>query len=151
MTIVVVEKWIKKWRKTMRIIDADALKEKVISRLSRMGRYPPDDPPMVSFGEAVADMITDIDEQPTVDSVKYQKECKHRGKRLKVHPVDDGFFVETFNDVNYENDMKIDEALQHIDDILNEPNICEQCKKEHEQLKLWLEELIERRNKDKKR
>lgn len=38
----------------------------------------------------------------------------------------------------------IEEAIEHLDNILSDKdrwNRCEECKKEHEQLREWLEEL----------
>lgn len=42
--------------------------------------------------------------------------------------------------------MTLDEAIEHLQDKLNENNwSCEECRKEHLQLCLWLIELRERR------
>ena len=42
--------------------------------------------------------------------------------------------------------MTLDEAIEHLQDKLNEYNwSCEECRQEHLQLYLWLIELRERR------
>lgn len=45
--------------------------------------------------------------------------------------------------------MKLKEAVQHLDEILSEDkwSDCDECKKEHIQLRKWLVELQERRKK----
>lgn len=40
---------------------------------------------------------------------------------------------------NEEMDPK--EAIKHIDDIINNPETCEECRQEHLQLREWLERL----------
>lgn len=37
--------------------------------------------------------------------------------------------------------MTLDKAIEHIDCILLQDDICEECKKDHEQLRGWLIEL----------
>lgn len=47
--------------------------------------------------------------------------------------------------------MKLEEAIEHLNESLNDPNRdwgCEECKQEHEQLREWLIELKERRAAD---
>lgn len=40
--------------------------------------------------------------------------------------------------------IKLNEAIEHLEELIKTNNwICEECKKEHIQLKLWLEELRE--------
>ena len=44
--------------------------------------------------------------------------------------------------------MTLDEAIQHLTETLEDKNhewACEECKKEHQQLKEWLKELKDRR------
>lgn len=36
--------------------------------------------------------------------------------------------------------MAINEAIQHIEEIINNDSVCEKCKDEHKQLAYWLEE-----------
>jgi hypothetical protein len=46
----------------------------------------------------------------------------------------------------------LEDAIQHLKDILNDPKRdwpCEECKKEHEQLLAWLEELKAIKDKEK--
>lgn len=46
----------------------------------------------------------------------------------------------------------LEDAIQHLKDILNDPKHdwpCEECKKEHEQLLAWLEELKAIKDKEK--
>ena len=40
--------------------------------------------------------------------------------------------------------MTLQEAINHIDEVINHTE-CEECKKEHMQLKQWLLELQQRR------
>lgn len=40
--------------------------------------------------------------------------------------------------------MELQEAIEHIDEVIKYIS-CEECKKEHLQLKEWLIELLERR------
>lgn len=45
-------------------------------------------------------------------------------------------------------DKELKEAIEHLEDTLNDPDHdwgCEECKKEHEQLRNWLIELRFRR------
>lgn len=42
--------------------------------------------------------------------------------------------------------MSLDEAIEHIDEIINKGDMCEECKLEHLQLKNWLIELKQYRN-----
>jgi hypothetical protein len=49
------------------------------------------------------------------------------------------------------NQMKLEEAIEHLNESLNDPNRdwgCEECKQEHVQLLEWLVELKERRTAD---
>ncbi|EJU22945.1 hypothetical protein HMPREF1143_0476 [Peptoanaerobacter stomatis] len=45
--------------------------------------------------------------------------------------------------------MTLQEAINHIDEVINDTK-CEECKKEHIQLKQWLIELQERRENENK-
>lgn len=47
--------------------------------------------------------------------------------------------------------MNLSEAIEHLNDVLSEDRWrdCEECKKEHEQLRDWLIELKELREKEK--
>ena len=42
--------------------------------------------------------------------------------------------------------MNLDEAIEHASEKAKDKNVCEECRKDHEQLAGWLEELRERRN-----
>ena len=39
--------------------------------------------------------------------------------------------------------MTIEEAIKHIDEVVSNGAMCEECKREHLQLKQWLLENIE--------
>lgn len=38
--------------------------------------------------------------------------------------------------------MTLQEAINHLDEVIEMMNDCEECRKEHEQLRLWLQELL---------
>ena len=51
---------------------------------------------------------------------------------------------------NKEMEMSLDEAIEHLNDTLNSTDriwSCDSCKREHEQLRNWLIELREMKNK----
>ena len=51
-------------------------------------------------------------------------------------------------DVMHTDDKELKEAIEHLEDTLNDPDHdwgCKECKKEHEQLRNWLIELRFRR------
>ena len=47
--------------------------------------------------------------------------------------------------------MTIKQAIEHIDEVISNGAMCEECCKEHLQLKQWLLENIELKKKEKER
>ena len=37
--------------------------------------------------------------------------------------------------------MKLEEAINHCEEVLERDDMCEECKQEHKQLAMWLKEL----------
>ena len=38
--------------------------------------------------------------------------------------------------------MDAKEAIEHIDEVTNNPEVCEKCKQEHIQLRAWIEKQV---------